>query len=273
MRSLLKADFFSLLKSKITYVVLGICVGAPILVILLYLGLGMATRSVTEGEIDVASIINGRDLMFSTFSLSSNAGLIIPIFAGILVMADIRNGTVRNKVIIGKSRTKIYFSQLIVSVSFCVAMILVSFLVTCGGGLIFFKYGYPWNGAEAWNFAKALIIGLLTFAYVASLATFIALSTKSMPLTIVFTLLIVVGLSLICSLSFLVPEDSKYIYIFYFMPTYGVSNIANGSLAFILETSELLTNKVFYFSLGSLLGFSALNTALGILIFNKADLK
>ena len=271
MRSLLKADFFSLLKSKITYVVLGICIGAPLLVILLYLGLGMATNAITEGEI--SSIINGRDLMFSTFSLSSNAGLIIPIFAGILVMADIRNGAARNKVIIGKSRTKIYFSQLIVSITFCVAMILVSFLVTLFGSLIFFKYGYPINDKEAWNFTKALIIGLLTFAYVATLATFIALSTKSMPLTIVFTLLIVVGLSLICSLSFLVPDDSKLIYVFYFMPTYGTSMISSSALALLAGEAELLSNKIFFFSLGSLLGFSALNTGLGILFFNNADLK
>lgn len=273
MHSLLKADFFSLLKSKITYVVLGICVGAPLLVILLYLGLGKATEAVTEGEDLIVSFIKGRDLMFSTFSLSSNAGLIIPIFAGILVMADIRNGTCRNKVIIGKSKTKIYFSQLIVSISFCVAMILVSFLVTCGGGLIFFKYGYPWNGAEAWNFAKGLIIGLLTFAYVATLATFIALSTKSMPLTIVFTLLVALGLSLVCSLSFLVPEDSKLIYVFYLMPTYGVSMISSSTIALLSGEGTLLTNEIFYYCLASLFGFSALNTALGILIFNKADLK
>ncbi len=273
MRSLLKADFFSLLKSKITYVVLGICIGAPILVILLYLGLGLATKSITEGDVDLSSVINGRDLMFSTFSLSSNAGLIIPIFAGILVMADIRNGTVRNKVIIGKSKTKIYCSQLIVSITFCVAMILVSFLVTVGGGLIFFKYGYPFDGKEAWNFARALIIGLLTFAYVASLATFIALSTKSMPLTIVFTLLIVLGLSLMCSLSFIVPEDSKLIYLFYFTPTYGASIISSTTMALLGGEAELLTTKIFIYCLISLLGFSALNSVLGILIFNKTDLK
>ena len=273
MRSLLKADFFSLLKSKITYVVLGICIGAPILVILLYLGLGIATKAITEGEDIVVEFIRGRDLMFSTFSLSSNAGLIIPIFAGILIMADIRNGTVRNKVIIGKSKTKIYFSQLIVSISFCVAMILVSFLVTVGGGLIFFKYGYKFDGAEAWNFFRALIIGLLTFAYVASLSTFIALSTKSMPLTIVFTLLVALGLSLICSLSFLVPEGNKLIYVFYLMPTYGVSMISSSTIALLSGEGTLLTNEIFIYCLISLLGFSVINTALGILIFNKADLK
>lgn len=273
MRSLLKADFFSLLKSKITYVVLFICIGAPLLVVALYVGLGMATSSMTEGEVSLFSIVNGRDLMFSTFSLSSNAGLIIPIFAGILVMADIRNGTARNKVIIGKSRNKIYFSQLIVSITFCVAMCLVSFLITAGGSLIFFKYGYPFDGKEVWNFAKAFIVGVLTFAYVATLATFIALSTKSMPLTIVFTLLVVVGLSLLCQLSFLVPDGNKLIYVFYLMPTYGTSMISSSVLALLGGEGELLSDKIFFFCLGSLLGFSALNTGLGILLFNKAELK
>ena len=271
MRSLLKADFFSLFKSKITYVVLFICIGAPLLVVLLYFGINQAANSFS-GSDDFVSMFKARDLMFSSFSLTQNIGLIIPIFTGILVMADIRNGTVRNKIIIGKSRTQIYFSQLIVSVLFCVSMGLVSFLSTAGGSLIFFKYGYTFDGAEFWNFSKALIVGILTYAYVATLATFIALSTKSMPLTIVFTLIVVVGLSLVCSLAFLVPEDSNYIYIFYLMPTYGTSQISS-SLAVLSGSSELLTNKIFFFCLGSLLGFSAINTALGVLIFNKADLK
>ena len=270
MRSLLKADFFSLFKSKITYVVLFICIGAPLLLVLLYYGLQQAASSLTDGE--VTSMFHARDLMFSSFSVSQNVGLIIPIFTGILVMGDIRNGTVRSKIIIGKSRTKIYFSALIVSVSFCVGMALASFLSTTGASLIFFKYGYTFDGAELWNYSKALIIGLLTFAYIATLATFIALSTKSIPLTIVFTLIVVVGLSLVCSLAFLVPEDSNYIYIFYLMPTYGTSQISS-SLAVLSGGSELLTNKIFFFCLGSLLGFSAINTALGVLIFNKADLK
>jgi len=272
MRNLLKADFFSLFKSKLTYVVLGICAGVPLLTLLLYFGLNEAAKNLSEGEL-FESLFKARDLMFSTFSLSSNVGLVIPIFTGILVMADIRNGTVRNKIIIGKSRTKIYFSQLIVSVSFCVAMSLVSFLVMTSGSLIFFKYGYTFNASEAWNFSKALIIGVLSFIYVATLATFIALSTKSMPLTIVFTLLVVVGLSLVCSLAFLVPEDSNYIYIFYLLPTFGASSISSSTLSLLTGSNDLLSNKVFFFCLGSLLGFSTFNTALGIFIFNKADLK
>ena len=274
MRSLLKADFFSLLKSKITYVVLGICIGGPLLVVLLYLGLSLAINEIS-GEIEFASIISARDLMFSTFNMSSNVGLVIPIFTGILVMADIRNGTVRNKIIMGKSRTKIYFSQLIVSVTFCVSMALVSFLVMTGSSLIFFKYGYPFNGSEVWNFSKALIIGLLSYGFVAALATFFAMSTKSMPLTIVFTLLIVIGLSLMCNLAFLVPEGSSYIYIFYALPTYGSVAISSSTAMNIFGGGNgvLLTNEVFIYCLASLLGFITILTVAGQLIFNKTDLK
>ena len=272
MGRLLKADFFSLLKSKITYVVLGICIGMPLLMVLLYVGIGAATNSMA-GEDLFSSVIKGRDLMFSTFSLSSNVGLVIPIFTGILVMGDLRNGTVRNKVIMGKKRSSIYWSQLFVSTTFCVVMCLISFLVITAGSLIFFKYGYEPSLAETWNFTKALIIGLLTFVYVATLTTFIAMSTKSTGLTIVFTLLVVVGTSLICNLSFLVPEDSFLLYIFYLVPTYGASTISSNTLNLLSGGVEMLSNKVFLFCLNSLLGFSALNTLLGILIFNKADLK
>ena len=94
-----------------------------------------------------------------------------------------------------------------------------------------------------------------------------------MPLTIVFTLLVVVGLSLLCQLSFLVPEGNKLIYVFYLMPTYGTSMISSSVLALLGGEGELLSDKIFFFCLGSLLGFSTLNTGLGILFFNKTDLK
>ena len=264
MRSLLKADFFALLKSKITLVVLFICIGVPLFTVLLYFGLGKAIASlVDDGSIDISNTFSARFIMFSNFSMTNNIGLVIPIFAGILTMADIRNGTVRNKVIIGKNRTKIYFSHLIVSTLFCVAMSLVAFLMLCGGSLIFFKYGVPFKGAEIWNFFKCVIIGLLTFAYVASLSTFFALATKSMPITIIFTIIITMVLSLLGAIYPLIPNDN-YKYLFYMMPTFASTTMVG---------SSEISNELFFFGIGSVVLFYAINTALGLLIFNYRDLK
>lgn len=264
MRSLLKADFFALFKSKVTMIVFFICVGVPIFTVLIYVALGNAIAGImNDPTFDMSTTFSARFIMFSNFSLTNNIGLVIPIFAGILTMADIRNGTVRNKVIIGKNRTKIYFSHLIVSTTFCVAMSLVSFLMLCGGSLIFFNYGVAFKGAEIWNFFKCVIIGLLTFAYIASLVTFFSLGTKSMPVTIIFTIILMVVLSLVGSIYPLIPNDD-YKYVFYLMPTFASTNVV---------TLNEISNELFFFGLGSVLGFYAINTALGLLLFNKSDLK
>ena len=266
MNSLLKADFFSLLKSKITYVVLFICLGFPILMVLIYVGLGKVILNVfddPEEMIGLRDMFSAKSITFSAFSLTQNIGLIIPIFVGIITMADIRNGTIRNKVIIGKKRTQIYLSHLIVATCFCVVMILVSFLMFFGASSIFFNYGPKVDAKQVESFFRCLCIGILTFVFVASLSTFLALATKSMPLTIIVTLVTVIVLSLFCTLSPLLPTD-KYNYIFYAIPTYANT---------LLISYDPFPLDVFLFGVGSYLVFSALNTVLGIVIFNKTDLK
>ena len=262
MRRLLKADFFALVKSKAALAVLIICIAVPIFTVLIYVGLGKIIEDMFK-EIDSSTTFSARFIMFSNFSMTNNIGLIIPIFAGILAMADIRNGTIRNKVIIGQNRTKIYLSHLIVSTVFCVGMSLISFMVLCGGSLIFFKYGPAFNGAEAWNFAKCLIIGLLCFAYVASLTTFFSLVSKSLPMTIIFTLLIMFIFSIFGTIYSALPNDD-YKYFFYVIPSFASQ---------IVVISNELSNELFFFGLGSCLGFYVFNSILGLVLFKKLDLK
>lgn len=265
MRSLLKADFFTLLKSKIFYILLAICVIFPIIMVLTNFGLSKLADSLaeeTEMGMDLSNAFQARTIMFSNFSLTNNVGLIIPIFAGIMTMGDIRNGTVRNKVISGHNRTQIYLSHLIVSIALCVAMSLLSFLLLCGGSLIFFKYGVTFNGDEVWNFSKCLIVGLLAFAYVASVSTFFALVTKSIPMTIIFTLLLVIVLGLLSGIEAFLPD--KYEFIVYLIPTFASASVAS---------TGTLTNEVFFFGLGSFIVFSVINSIGGILLFNYIDLK
>ena len=101
MNDLLKADFYALKKNKLTYILLAICVGLPILTVALYIGIEkiMASEILAEVGFSGSGLFNGRLIMFSNFSLSNNVGLIIPIFAGLFTVSDIRHGTVRNKII------------------------------------------------------------------------------------------------------------------------------------------------------------------------------
>ena len=268
MSSLLKADLFALRKNKLTYILLAICAGMSLLTVGLYEVINIVFGELTAGDgeafmEEMGMLVNGRTIMFGNFSLTNNVGLIIPIFAGLLTMRDVRSGTIRNKIIFGKSRVQIYFSHLIVSTLLCVAVSLIAFAILSFSGFVLFGYGVPFDAAEAWNFARCLIVGVLAYVYVASLATFFALVTKSTPLTIILTLAVCVGLGFLSGLSALIPSG-WYDPLIRLVPTFASSKVA---------TMCMLTDEEFALGVASFLIFSAANTAAGILLFKKTDLK
>jgi ABC-2 type transport system permease protein len=259
MLNLLKADFYRLLKSKSIYVLLILSV----VLCIFSLGVNFVVNLVTK-ELDIDAemplVISGKAVMFSGFALTNNTGLLITIFSGIITITDVRHGTIRNKVLFGENRTKIYLSHFIVSLTMCVVMSLLSFAVLAIGSSILFGYGEAFNGLE---FFKSLLIGILSFVLVASISTFLALITKSMPLTIILTIVVCLGLMLICSISLMLPTN-KYNFLFYVVPTYGTMLVSQG-----ID----LSLKVFLTGLCSLIFFIGLNTICGIILFNKIDLK
>jgi len=259
MINLLKADFYKLLKTKMGYILLIVCAALSLLMLGIY---GLA-KYVSLSVDDMPLVIAGRAIMFSSFSLSSNIGIIIPIFVGIFTLTDIRHGTIRNKILFGESRTKIYLSHLIVSITLSLVAAILSFIILAIGSLILFGYGAPFEGEEIANFFRCLIIGILSFIYVATISTFFALITKSTPMTVLLTLAVTLGLPIIISLFALVQVES-YKYIFYLIPSFASSVVSNGG-----EISV----EIFIYGLCSLIFFSALNIFLGIILFKKIDIK
>lgn len=259
MLNLLKADFYKLFKSKLTYISLIIFIILSLLLIVLYKGISIIGDTYSEGF-----EISGKSIMFGSFSLTNNTGLLIPIFAGIFTISDIKHGTIRNKILFGQNRIKIYISNLIVSSFYCVLSALISFLVITIGQAIFFKYGASFSSDELLNFIRSLLIGIFSYIFVASISTFFALVTKSTPITVVLTIFICLGLSIISSLSSLIVDIEKYKYLFYILPTYA-TNMMSGS--------GNVSGELFVYGIISLIFFISLNTILGILLFKKRDLK
>lgn len=260
MKNLLKADYYKLFKSKMTYVLIIICALLSLFTLLLEVFLKFVFK---ELDADIPLIIEGKSIMFGTFSLTNNVGLLIIIFVGIFTLTDIKHGTIRNKIICGENRIKIYLSHLIVSSSMCLIAAAISFLVLAIGGISIFGYGPQFNGEEALNFLRCIIIGIISFIFVASVSTFFALITKSTPLTIILTLAVLLGLSIISAISFAMPNDN-YKYFFYVVPTYATTIVAQ---------QGNVSAELFTYGLISLIVFIAINTVLGIFLFKKIDVK
>ena len=271
MIGLLKADFYRVRKSKLTLVILILCVAFPLFITLMYLGINALTGDALGDE----TLFSANTLMDSAFSLTNNIGLVIPAFAGILVCSDISNGTLRNKVISGNRRVQIYLSHLIVSIVFCVFMIFLYTAATTGFALLFF----PFESDPSKDMTKQILYwavnGVMTFVYIATVSTFLAMSLRNVAPTIIFTLVLSLALTAVSSVvSFL--DTEKFKYLVYLIPTYSSSSFGLSSLnlmALLGGGPTVSIDTVFLLGLLSFVIFGVLNTVLGIVFFCRKDIK
>ena len=260
MLRLIKADLFKTIKSKLSLIVLIIAVVFPILIVFLYLGINALFEAGLEGDMGF-DLFSAKTIMGSTYSLSNNVGIVLPIFAAILVGLDMSNGTLRNKIIAGHSREKVYFSHLIVSIIFNVVIITIYALVTVGFSLIFFKYGKEINKEEILNIIYFYILGTFTYIFVATLSTFLSLNLKSNALAIIIMVVINLLMAIVATLvNFLDYENYKYA--IYLIPTFVLNQFAAN-----------IDLKMFICGMVSYIGLGALNTVAGVLLFKYKDLK
>ena len=281
MTKLLRADFYRIRKSKLTLVMLILTLVLPLVLSLLYVGIQALleyteelAEELSEGlevdleiggmgkaDMDYSAMFGLEMILSTTFSLGDNLGLILPIFAGLLVCGDLTSGTLRSKLISGSSRTKVYLSHLISSGVFSAVMAVIYTAFTLLFGFLFLDYSEEITGAVVLQFVRWAALGILTFIFASTISTFLALSTGSTGGTIIFTLILCIALQLVASL-FTFLGDREYIRdLLYLIPAYG--NMHGLDLSW----------KEFGISCGSFCFFGAVNGLLGILLFRKKELK
>lgn len=267
MKNLLTADFFRVRKSKLFLISLILAVAFPFFIVLLYFGIEKMTDLAGElagsdmpPELADVDLFGLPTVLASAFSLTNNIGLLIPIFSCMFVSMDIGSGTLRNKIIAGKARTKIYLSHLITSMTYNVLIISINFLSTFAFGILFF-------GTEGLSDLSALyfiVTGEMTFIFIACVSTAFILMTKSAAPSVIFTVLIGMGLSLVSAVVGLTDYE-KFKYLVYLIPTF--SNSAN-----MLGVADV-SLPMFWEGIASYVLFGGGLTVLGIAVFNKKDIK
>lgn len=273
MLSLLKADLFRIFKGKLARIGLIIAAALPIVVVLLYYAVESSMNAMVEGEDITLSLFSSSSLIKSAFSVSDNIGLVIVIFSVIFVSLDIVNGTLRNKVIAGHSRTSIYCSHLLASIIYNLIMIAIYASITIVLTLVLFKRSEPMPADELKGLIYSIIIGLATYVFIATVTTFLALILGSIAPSIILTVAYTMVIAFLTMLFFFVfqmgiVEDTEKFeplkYVLYFIPLF-----ANGSTLTVAEVDS----TVFIEGMISYLVFGGLNVFLGLLAFNKKDLK
>lgn len=202
MKHLLKADFKKTLKSKIPLVLIIIAIALPLLSASFNaLIFHLIEKDLEPGAFD--GIINNAYLYANSFSPINNLGILLLILVIILASHDFSQATIRNKIIAGHNKSKIYLSSLVVNLTIMlVVMFLYSTLTYLFNGLFM-----GFNDGEFVLVLKSAAIGYSGLITLYSLITLLMYKYKKISGPILLTLGIFFGLIALNSLLNLIPKN------------------------------------------------------------------
>ena len=275
MTSLLRADFQRIMKDKLLMVMgilaIGFAAVSPLLYALVFNGVGL-----DPSEDELVAHINAKSQFFSSFAFGSNVGLIAPVLLAIALCKDFTYGTVRNKIISGKSRTEVFMSLFITCSAIFIGVMLLHGFATLGISLIFFEYQPdPFTLKDFGYMMESLGFVLLTLLCVSAFLSWLCASAKNVGLVIVFFIAATFLLSLAAGILQIVISvlevtggNERTISILEFINRINLCNATTQIGAGDHYTLE----DTLYLVLPSVIGILSF-LSLGLWKFNKKDLK
>ena len=274
MRNLIKADLKRAWKDKLILVLFIVGGVFALTTPLLYKGIALLMNMEEMMEIEglLGSQFNAKTLFFTSFSPSNNFGMILPIMVAIILCKDFGQGTVRNKIICGKSRTKIYFSLFSTCAILMCGFILAQAIVTLLVSLVLFDYqATPFTAKDFGYLLASVGFEMIVYLFISALLMFFVVAMKNAGTAVVMYFVVnffflIVGSITQSIFMFADPTTSSY-------KVLEVVNNANMFTSLLIgggvsyTAKEVLSILIPNILLGGLLVF------LGLRIFKKKDLK
>lgn len=194
MRNLYLSDLKRILKDKLFMVT---CILAAAFALINPLLNKLLFEILDLGEI-LGSTVSAKSMLFGAFLPSDNLGLVMPILMSIVVCKDFSQGTVRNKIISGKSRLTIYLSHLLSCATVICSVMLIHALLTLAVSLCFFTYqDTAFTSADLGYLLASLLFAMVVFFAISAIVTFFATCAKNVGICILLYLAVALGLSII----------------------------------------------------------------------------
>ena len=289
MARLFRAFLFKLKRDLTFRITLFIGIGMAILLTVIYLLLGLAFSR--DG--DTVTVISGEGMLIQSLSPVQNFGIAIPVNLISFTVLEFTHGTIRNKIIAGNSKFKIYTSLYLSGLVFTITLITVYVGLCLGLGCIFGGYR-PEGGSSAGLFGLAkvgegyvlrvVISAFLAYVSITSFAILIATLTRqiggSIPIVILLLFLCYLSANIISSIAFASDESlEKYNTIIWILrivnPLYAcasqelvLTTDGSGSIA-----TQIMKDETFICGIINNVVYAALFFALGAVIFRKRDVK
>ncbi len=288
MGNLFRAFLFRL-KRDLTFRITLIIGGALAIVItLIYFAIDLSISEIADGADNLDHMFcNGQSMLINSVSPAQNFGLAIPINLITFTVLEFTQGTIRNKIITGNSKGKIYFGLLFSGLVFTILLIVTYVGLCVGIGSIiggFDAHGTILAGLSASQITpefiwKFIVLVVLVYVLIACVTIFFATLFRSIgpsiPVVIIliimcyFSATVVGSLGMIEDLSDIFKNLAKimmYVNPLYSLSAYDTVSTAEGSLLTITNQafiSQIINNAVYIaaFTIG------------GWLIFRKRDVK
>lgn len=272
MLNLLKTDLKRVIKDKLFLISCILCGVFALIGPLLY----KAVFYFMEAEMDSLQMMGmqptAKSMLFQAFLPGGDLGLILPILIIIALCKDFSYGTIRNKIISGKSRVSIFLSMLITSIIIMCGLMLAQALLTFGVSLIFFEYSYvEFSLSELGYLLISILFELLTYVTICTIICFLCVFMNNAGTSVVMYFAVNFALTLIGSIimiafSMTTESDASHTIL-------KIMNNTNIFTSTIIGAGTTYTLEEVLYILVPNLVFAPLLTFLGITVFKKKDLK
>lgn len=276
MNRLLSADFYNVRKSNVTKLLLiGAFVSGILMPLFFYGILGFLKlvgnnadfldieemRPMLESINGITAYLTAENIFMMVLPISEGFGLIICGAICYYNAQQFSNGIIRNKIIEGQPRSRIYISMLITSVVLATVSALLYLLTAAGMSRLCF-------GAfemDASHFFTIILISTMIYMAYASIQTFAAFSTKSVPFSMIICILLPIVTNTVFSImgTFVATMPEEILPLCAIFPTFQL----------ILIVNKLSTTGVVIVAIISDVILTALIALLGILKFKHTDVK
>lgn len=197
MISILSAEIYRLKKSKLFWILLGLCVVLPILRLLLMIALAGIIEAAFGSDPDMSQVMElFRSLNMTNAALTDFASLLnnITLFAiictSVVLSKEFTDGTMRNVILANKSRKQMFFAYLLTAMIIGVAYLLANFATIMIVYAPFYGFGDSTAGQAVSSCFCSLALGLLTVAFAESCVVMFLFCVQKQWATILFPLLI-----------------------------------------------------------------------------------
>lgn len=195
MSSLIKYDFLRVIKDKLFLATVIVCLSIAIVFPIFFFVIDCITKAVDGGSSGfyISTPVN-------LVTYFSPAGFIILLFLSIIVHKDCGQGTIRNKLIIGKTRTNIFVSNSIVTITVFVGLYVATAMITAFISFMLFGvvHGYAWAlETHAVYLILNFLIILLTWVCIATIINLFAFCLDKTAIGIVIVMTVGTGLGVI----------------------------------------------------------------------------